>query len=289
MSRHTSFRIGGPADLYLAPATMEEAVTADRFCRDAGLPRFVLGAGANILVADRGVRGVVIDTTGLRGIEIQGEKVWAAAGEPMNDLAAATAAAGYAGLESFYAMPGAVGGSVWMNARCYERSISDLLEEVDVVTSSGSVQRIRIDRDEFSYKRSPFQSMDALILKASFRLRRGSRTDLERIMESLRADREKKGHFAYPCAGSVFKNNRDFGAPTGKLIDALGLRGRRIGGALVSEHHANIIVNDRGATARDVLALVELVEAAVRKAYGFSLERELLLVGDWQEAANGAD
>jgi UDP-N-acetylmuramate dehydrogenase len=288
MSRHTSFLIGGPADLYLAPATIEEAVAADRFCRDAGLTRVVLGAGANILVADRGVRGAVIDTTGLRGIELEGEKVWALAGEPMSDLAAATAAAGYGGLENFYAMPGAVGGSVWMNARCYERSISDVLDEVDILTPSGRIERLKVDAGEFNYKRSPFQTTDALIVRASFRLRPGTRAHLERTMRSFRSDREKKGHFAYPCAGSVFKNNRDFGAPTGKLVDALGLRGRQIGGARVSERHANIIVNAGDATAADVLALVELIETAVLEAYGFSLERELILVGDWQEVADGA-
>jgi UDP-N-acetylmuramate dehydrogenase len=266
---------------------MEEAASADAFCRHRGISRFILGAGANILVSDRGIRGAVIDTTGLLGIELEDGKVWAAAGEAMSGLAATTVGAGYQGLESFYGMPGAVGGSVWMNARCYDRSISDVLDEVEVLTADGAIERMKIDQEQFSYKVSPFQTMDVIILRASFRLRPGDRTTIEPRMHGFRVDRERKGHYAYPCAGSVFKNNREFGAPTGKLVDALGLRGKQIGGARVSEHHANIIVNAASATAVDVLRLTELLERAVKEAYGFALQRELILAGDWQEAASG--
>ncbi len=282
MDRHTWFAIGGPADLYVAPGDLEQLRTVYRLALDAGIPRFLLGAGANILVSDRGIRGIVIDLGGLRGLRFEGDVVAAGAGVAMSDLAAETSGAGLAGMESFFAMPGHVGGSVWMNARCYERSVSDCLESVDLLNGSLEVERVPRSEGDYSYKRSPFQGREGVILGATFRLRSGAAPEALRArMSEIRADRERKGHFLYPCAGSMFKNNHAFGMPSGRLIDSLGFRGRRIGGALVSNLHANIIVNAGGATASDVDALAREIEKRVKEEYGFELEREVLLVGDW--------
>jgi UDP-N-acetylmuramate dehydrogenase len=184
-------------------------------------------------------------------------------------------------MEFAYSLPGSVGGAVWMNARCYEREVSDVLEFVDYVDPDFGQRRLAMRRDEWDYKVSPFQGMRGVILRAGFRLAPGNPRQVEDRMQEHRQDREKKGHFLFPCAGSVFKNNRAFGAPTGVIVDSLGMKGRRIGGAQVAPFHGNIIVNTGGATARDVLALIELVEDEVRRRLGFHLEREVLLVGEW--------
>jgi UDP-N-acetylmuramate dehydrogenase len=281
LSGHTSFRIGGPADLFIVPQTLEEAALIATLCARESVPCHVLGGGTNILVSDKGVRGVVIDLTLLSGLQAEGTLVTAFGGTPVSALAEFALSKGLAGMEFAYALPGSVGGAVWMNARCYEREVSDVLEFVDYLDADIGQRRLPMRRDAWEYKVSPFQGMRGVILQAGFRLAPGDPRRLEDLMQEHRQDREKKGHFLFPCAGSVFKNNRAFGAPTGVIVDSLGLKGRRIGGAQVAPFHGNIIVNTGGATARDVLALIELVEDEVRRRRGFQLEREVLLVGEW--------
>jgi UDP-N-acetylmuramate dehydrogenase len=286
MSLHTSFRIGGPADVLLRPQDPQELGLLFCRLRQEGLPVFILGAGANILVSDRGIRGAVMELGALKAMAVQerGEEALlsAEAGAAISDASALALQHGLSGLEFIYSMPGSVGGSVWMNARCYERSLSEALEEVEYIDASGQLRQLPVGGVDFGYKSSPFQRMECLIVRATFRLRRGDPPRMRERMSWIREDRTRKGHFLYPCAGSIFKNNRAFGSPTGRIIDSLGLKGRAIGGARVSELHGNVIVNTGGARARDVLELMQLVEQAVRRAYGFELEREILLVGEWE-------
>jgi UDP-N-acetylmuramate dehydrogenase len=204
-------------------------------------------------------------------------------------------------------MPGSVGGAVYMNARCYEREMSQVLAWVESVDDSGRASRRAVAAGPgpagpeapagWSYKRSPYQPGGAagagaagaaaageLILEAGFRLTRLDDAGAARAaatMRARRADREAKGHYRLPSAGSVFKNDRSLGSPTGKLLDGLGLRGRSIGGAMVSPWHANIFVNSGGATAADMLALIELAREEARKRLGAELEREVLMVGEF--------
>ena len=284
MGRHTTFRIGGPADALVAPGDPQEVRRVASFCREAGVPLFVLGAGANLLVADRGIRGVVLDTSRLTGIEVPADRpgtLQALAGTSVDALCRRACREGLAGLASFAAMPGLVGGSIWMNARCYEVSLSDRLEAVEVLEEDLQVREREVRPEEYGYKRSPFQGGSAVILGGTFRLQPGDPARILEEMEARRLDREAKGHFLYPSAGSVFKNDRAFGQPSGRLIDSLGLKGARVGDAEVSPLHANIIVNRGAARAADVLALIRLVEERVRQRFGFELEREVLLVGDW--------
>jgi UDP-N-acetylmuramate dehydrogenase len=293
MSRHTSFRIGGPADLYITPHSVEQAARVYGLLNDRRIPAFVLGAGANILVSDLGIRGAVIDMSGLQGSSVErtekGATVEGLAGTAMSEVSALALEQGLSGLEFIYAMPGSVGGSVWMNARCYGRSISEVLLQVKVAEQTGRIVTMDAEREQFSYKRSPFQSFRCLILSASFTLVPGDPTAMRERMESIEEDRKRKGHFRYPCAGSIFKNDRAFGCPTGKLIDSLGLKGRCIGQACVSQLHGNIIVNRGTANAEEVVRLIRLLETEVRRTYGFQLEREILLVGQWQEEASCQD
>ena len=289
MSLHTSFRIGGSADMYITPQSLEQAARVYGLLNDQEIPTFILGAGANILVSDLGIRAAVIDLSRLRGSSLsrtdRGATIEALAGTAMSDVSALALEQGLSGLEFIYSMPGSVGGSVWMNARCYGRSISEALVSVKYAEPSGEIVTMQVDKDRFSYKRSPFQRYRRLILSATFALESADAQAMRERMESIKQDRERKGHFQYPCAGSIFKNDRAFGNPTGKLIDSLGLKGRCIGAACVSEQHGNIIVNTEAATAEEVFRLIRLLEDEVYRAYGLRLEREILLVGQWQEEA----
>ena len=282
MAAHCSFRIGGPADLYVLPADGDEAAGILHTCAKESVPVFLLGGGTNILVSDLGIRGVVLDLSRLSGIRADGSLVIARGGTPISEVAELALAHGLSGLEFAYALPGSVGGAVWMNARCYGAEISDVLHYVDYLGEDLVARRRVVDSADWSYKRSPFQGRKQLILEAGFRLAPGERAGMQSLMQSHRADRESKGHFLYPCAGSIFKNNRAFGAPTGQLIDSLGLKGTRIGGAQVAPFHGNIFTNMGDARAADMRALIELVEQAVRTRLGLELEREVILVGDWQ-------
>jgi len=281
MAGHTSFQIGGPADLFLAPRTYEELQGCLRLVQKSGLPYFLLGGGTNILVSDRGIRGVVISTTELKAIRVTEGILTAQTGATVESVCEAAEKHGLAGVEFLYGMPGTIGGAVWMNARCYGGSISDVLQRVKVIDSS--LKRVTVANDPalFGYKRSPFQQMRSCIWEVSLKLEEGDRDSLRQAMAQNLADRKEKGHFTAPSAGSLFKNNREFGAPTGKIIDDLGLRGTVAGGAAIAPYHGNIFINQDNATAKDVLSLIRLAVETAWHEKNIRLEPEVRLVGDW--------
>jgi UDP-N-acetylmuramate dehydrogenase len=288
MARHCTFKTGGPADCFVRPSGAGfPAFTGALFekARAEGINVFILGGGANILVSDSGIRGIVLDTGGWAGEEERQERAMRfRAGTSLDDAAMIAAKAGLSGLEFLAGMPGSVGGAVWMNARCYGREIADVLVETDVMDFSLSPPkklRMPANRSEFGYKRSPFQGREAFILSAAFRLLPEGADQILARMDANRRDREEKGHYRFPSAGSVFKNNPDFGKPTGKIIDELGLRGLQIGGAKIADRHGNFIINTGGATAKDIRALTEEAAARVKESAGFILEPEILFVGEW--------
>ncbi|MDR1353111.1 MAG: UDP-N-acetylmuramate dehydrogenase [Treponema sp.] len=288
MASHTTFKVGGPADLWVQPALAcfpECAGALLALAREEGVPVFVLGGGANVVVADRGIRGVVLDTGAWTGCEFRGTGEDAAvtvrAGTSMDALVDAAAGQGKGGLEFLAGMPGTLGGAVWMNARCMEKSISDVLIETEITGEPGGRLTLPYREGDFSYKKSPFQNSKAVILSAKFRVYRREPEEIRREAEKLRKDREEKGHYCAPSAGSAFKNNRAFGKPSGKIIDELGLRGFTIGGAAIASWHGNLIINTGNAAARDIRALADAVKEKVRASLGFALEPEILFVGDW--------
>ncbi|MAG14002.1 MAG: UDP-N-acetylenolpyruvoylglucosamine reductase [Spirochaetales bacterium] len=285
MANHTSYQVGGPAELYLIPQSEGDIIGAISLAALSESSIFVLGAGANILVSDSGIPGIVLDMGCFDACRITGEGIVCGAGLNITDASQAAADNGFTGMEFIYSMPGSVGGSVCMNARCYGRSVSDILECVEIIDSSGDTKLEYPSLDMFGYKRSPYQRQFCVITQVSFRLRPGDPARISASMRDYRDDREKKGHFAAPSAGSVFKNNRDFGRPSGKIIDSLGLRGERIGGAMISKVHANIIVNTGGSTAMDILRLITLIEGRVYQGFGHVLEREVILVGEWDQGS----
>jgi UDP-N-acetylmuramate dehydrogenase len=291
MSAHTTLRIGGPADALVAPASVESLALLVAAARAEGLPLFFLGGGANILVGDRGIRGFVVDLRFLDGLRFEDAssgrtRVRAGAGMSMGRLCELCLSRGLSGLETFYGMPGRLGGSVYMNARCYEVEMSERLAEVDYLDAAGTPRTMRVVPGDWSYKRSPFQRggslENSLILGASFDLAAAETPPLLATMLEKRGDREAKGHYRLPSAGSFFKNDRRLGRPTGRILDELGFRGRRVGDAMVSDWHANIFVNAGRARAADMLALVELAKEAIHRATGVEIEAEVLFIGENQ-------
>jgi UDP-N-acetylmuramate dehydrogenase len=288
MANHCTFKAGGPADCMIRPfgegfpAFVAALLGA---ARAEDVPVFILGGGANILASDSGIRGVVLDTGGWTGEEeLKEGALRLRSGTSLDAAAMIAAKAGLCGLEFLAGMPGSAGGAVWMNARCYGHEIADVLVETEIMDFSLSppkTSRLPVNRAEFSYKRSPFQGRDVFILSASFQLVSDNTEQILARMDANRRDREEKGQYRFPSAGSVFKNNPDFGRPTGKIIDELGLRGLQIGGARIADWHGNFIVNTGGAAAKDIRALTEEAAARVKEATGFMLEPEILFVGEW--------
>jgi len=295
MKDHTTFNVGGPADCYLRPHG--EAFTG--FCselislsRRQKIPVFILGGGANILVSDKGIRGIVLDMGSWRGQSVwaicaQKDELIIKSGTQIDEAADIAVSAQLSGFEFLAGMPGTIGGAVWMNARCYGRQMSDILSWVEIINfegcaAGGEPQTERISTSEgFGYKKSPFQNKDCLIMSACLKLKHGKKDAILGEMEKNRQDRDDKGHYNFPCAGSVFKNNPDFGKHTGIIIDEIGLKGHKKGGAQVAPFHGNIIINTGKAKASDIRKLIEEVAAKVKAATGFALEPEVLFIGEW--------
>lgn len=282
MKNFTTFKTGGPADIFVRAASTEDVMKIYRFATENHAPVFLLGGGANLLVADRGIRGITLYTGDLNNVINQGDQLIAQAGIPVSDLAEKAWENSLRGLEFIFGMPGTVGGALWMNARCYGSEISHTFKWGEILTEKNKIERISYSKSDWEYKRSPFQNRKMIILKACFQLQKGNKEIIRREMDKNYNDRDKKGHFKAPCAGSVFKNNREFGKPSGQIIDESGLRGMRIGAAAVSDFHANIIINEGGATSSDILKLIETVKQQVKKTTGFDLEPEVIPVGDWR-------
>jgi UDP-N-acetylmuramate dehydrogenase len=287
MSEHTTFRVGGFADVYLR-------INGDNFpgfsaallrlARLSGIPVFFLGGGANIVVSDNGIRGIVLDTCDWKGITVSDEGFICRSGTSLDEASDHAAALGLSGLEFFAGMPGTIGGAVWMNARCYGSETSDVLSWTEILEDKEGRERVTVrvetKKELFGYKSTPFQQKECLIISACFNLKPGDKDKIKIDMEKNRQDRQAKGHYLFPCAGSVFKNNRKFGKPTGQLIDELGLKGYSSGAAQIAPFHGNIIINTGGATASDIRSLADEVAAKVKAATGFILEPEIIFVGD---------
>lgn len=274
LARHTTYRVGGAAEVLVCPRDADDAARVYAFVRDRGVPLVVLGAGSNVIAPDEGIAGVVLKTASAdaRIVFLGGGRVRAEAGVPLLDLVRATAARGLAGLEPLAGIPGTVGGAVVMNAGTRDVEIAALLSRVDVVTSPGRRRLLAAAECCFGYRRSLFLGTDWLVLGAEFKLARGdARRSLETI-DSFLEERGRKYHPEIPSAGSVFK--RPPGMYAGRLIEEAGCKGMRVGDAVVADWHANFIVNAGRATAGDIMALVSAVRARVYERSGVYLELE---------------
>jgi UDP-N-acetylmuramate dehydrogenase len=280
----TTLRVGGPADRLAAPGSIEELVAVVRLASDADVPCFVLGKGSDLVVADAGIRGLVVrpraDGTTIRGTEVEAE-----AGASMTALAKRCATEGLSGFAWGISIPGSVGGAVWANAGAHGGEMSQVVREV-VVLAPGSDEPQRIGPEEcrFAYRESRFKHGREVILAATLELGSGDPAAIKAEMDGYQDHRRATQPLADQNAGSVFRNPLDDHA--GRLIEAAGLKGHRIGTARVSELHANFIVTDRGGRAADVRALGDHVRATVADRFGVELRYEIEFVGDWPEAGS---
>jgi UDP-N-acetylmuramate dehydrogenase len=276
-------RVGGPADLFAIAHNAFELRALVRFARARELPHLILGRGSDVVIADAGVRGLVIQIRA-EGSRTDGERYVAEAGVQMARAATEAQRAGLTGLEFGLAIPGTVGGAVWANAGAHESDVAAILETARVLGADGSEAVLPVDQLALGYRDSRFKHVAPgapaeLILEATFRLAPAEPGTIKERLDDIRRWRQAHQPIGLPSAGSVFRNPP--GDSAGRLIDAAGLKGLRSGGATVSEKHANFIVNDRKGSAADVRGLAERVRDEISTRYGVTLEFEIEFLGDW--------
>lgn len=277
LSKHTSFRIGGPADVYYFPPDRENLAAALQLCRAEGIPRFVIGKGSDLLVCDEGFRGLIIDLSrGFTQTASRGTEATAEAGVSLQDFQFFLTERGLSGMEKLSGIPGSVGGCIRLNAGAFGSEIGDRLHSVKLLDSAGVLMNLGRASISMEYRRTSLPD-DSVIVEAGFILEDGNPREMKRIQQDILAKRKEKQPLSLPSAGSVFK--RPPGDYAGRLIEEAGCKGLRIGDAEVSKKHANFIVNIHYATARDVLRLIEEIRGRVLKQFAVTLELELHLVG----------
>ncbi len=302
LSKHTYFRVGGPADLFLPVNSSAEFILAVKMALKHQLPYFVLGGGSNLLISDQGFRGLVIKNQtrqiSLKGFsggslktgQLQVDKILiqAESGVLANQLIRYTLDEGYAGLEDFLGLPGTVGGAIFNNSHHLGKLIGDLVVEVEVLTTQGELKKYSQSELEFAYDSSRFQRTKETILNVTFQLTKGNKNDLWRKAEAAVKRRVQTQPLSQPSSGCIFKNislaeAMRVGTPNhtrsaGYLIDRAGLKGVKIGGAMVSDRHANFIINTGQATAQDVLDLADLIKKTVKEKFAVDLQFEVFLL-----------
>ena len=277
LAGHTTFKIGGPAAVFVQPADEAQLCAAVALCRELAVPYYILGNGSNVLFGDKGWAGAVICLAGMKGgVRREGNTLTAPAGLPLSALCTAAWEAGLAGLEFAYGIPGTVGGAVYMNAGAYGGEMKDVLLSVRYLTAEGQIEEAPAAALDLGYRHSIFESNGGCILSAQVRLEAGDPAAIRARMDELMGRRRDKQPLDKPSAGSTFK--RPAGAFAGALIDQCGLRGHRHGGAAISEKHCGFVVNLGGATCADVLALCREVQQIVKEQTGYTLEKEIRVV-----------
>lgn len=279
MSKHTTFRVGGPADFYLVPETEEEVAEAVDFAKDKGLSYYPIGRGSNLLVGDRGYHGVIIEIgSGMEKLQIHEDGlVEAQAGITLAKMASELAAHGLAGFEFASGIPGTLGGAVAMNAGAYGGEIKDTIVSATVLTETGDILVLGKEELALGYRTSIIQKKPYMVLSVVFSFSQGQPGEIRERMRELNEKRREKQPLEYPSAGSTFK--RPAGHFAGKLIEDAGLRGYRIGDAQVAEKHCGFIINRGHATAADIRRLIEDVQQRVKEQSGVELEPEVRMVG----------
>lgn len=278
MSEHTTFEVGGPADYYVIPEDFDEVRDVVAACREANVPFFILGYGSDLLVSDEGYRGVIVAVAdGLVGVSVEDDEMCCQAGVGLREASEMACELGLSGLEFACGIPGSVGGACFMNAGAYGGCVADVLKEVRVLLSDGSVADIAVGDLALGYRQSRIADEGMVVLSATFSLEKGDPERIRATMDDLTRQREEKQPLDLPSAGSTFK--RPEGHFAGKLITDAGLKGYQSGGAAVSKKHAGFVVNVGGATAADVHAVIEHVQDEVERQFGVRLEPEVRFLG----------
>lgn len=285
MKNHTTFRIGGPADIFVTPTESKTLAEAVALCERKAVPYYIIGNGSNLLVGDGGFRGVIfqiyktLDRMDFRETEDGWLKVKAGAGIMLVRLAKEVSSRGYTGFEFATGIPGTLGGAVTMNAGAYGGEIRDSIVAVEVMDKNGRIFVLDKKELKLGYRTSVIQSEGYVVLSAEFVFKQGDMKAVQERVDELTEQRKSKQPLEYPSAGSTFK--RPDGYFAGKLIQDAGLKGFRVGDAMVSEKHSGFVINIGEATAEDVRSLMEQVNQRVKEAYGVSLEPEVRMIGEF--------
>ena len=280
MGKHTTFRIGGPADLFVAPENTDEIKKLIAICKEEEVPYFILGNGSNLLVSDKGYRGVIIQLYRSFGqITLKENEIHAQAGALLSGIAAMAREASLTGFEFAGGIPGTLGGAVVMNAGAYGGEMKDVLKEVTVLTPEGEVVTLQARELQMGYRTSIIKESDYIVLEAVISLKKGDQDEIKSRMQELAGMRSSKQPLSYPSAGSTFKRPEGYFA--GKLIMDSGLRGYQVGGAQVSEKHCGFVINTGNATAKDVTTLMADVQRIVMEKFGVKLEPEVKFLGEF--------
>lgn len=277
MSKHTTFKVGGPADVFVVPSCADEAIAVVGACRRLQVPYFILGKGSDLLVSDDGYRGVMVSLEALASIEVQDNTLVCGAGAALKDVAQTARKNGLAGFEFASGIPGSVGGACFMNAGAYDGCMADVLQSVDVLDANGEVVTIGVDDLELGYRTSKIRTDGLVVLTARIELSSGDKEQIGNKIDDLTRRREEKQPLEYGSAGSTFKRPEGYFA--GKLIMDSGLKGYTVGGACVSNKHAGFVINKGSATAADVRAVISHVQDEVERQFGVRLEPEVRFIG----------
>lgn len=277
MSRHTTFRIGGAADVYAEPDNEASLAFAVGLCREKNVPFYIVGNGSNLLVRDKGFRGVIIHPD-IKTLEINENRITAGAGTMLAAAARLAAENSLTGMEFASGIPGTTGGGVCMNAGAYGGELKDIIKTVKILAKDGEIKTIGCEEAAFGYRTSGIMQTGAIVLETVFELEKGNKEEILEKMNTLNNKRREKQPLEYPSAGSTFKRPEGYFA--GKLIDDCGLRGFSVNDAQVSEKHCGFVVNKGNAAAADVLELMERVEQKVFDKFGVRLEPEVRVIGE---------
>jgi UDP-N-acetylmuramate dehydrogenase len=279
LSQHTTMKIGGPADLFIEPSSLENIQKVMTFIKERQLPWRAIGRGSNLLVSDKGIEGVVIRLgSGLSHLSINESTITVGGGHSLVSLSTLISKKGLSGLEFASGIPGSVGGAVYMNAGAHGSDISKILTKAHILFEDGSIEWLSNDEMEFTYRTSVLQKKrPGVVLEAEFKLTMGDRTAIVSQMQKNKDYRKETQPWNFPCAGSIFRNPLPNYA--GKLIEEAGLKGFQIGGAKISEMHGNFIVNAGNATAKDVLDLIQYIKDKILQLYGIKMETEVEIIG----------
>lgn len=275
MKNHTSFKIGGPADIVIMPGSVDDIKKVIEFAKN--IPLYVIGNGSNLLVNDEGVHGIVLKISNcLNKVEVEGEYITAEAGATLTLVSNIAKKDSLTGMEWAFGIPGSVGGAVYMNAGAYGGEMKDIVYETTYINENNQIVTINNSEHGFSYRKSMFATQKNIILKTKLKLQKGNKDDIEAKMKELLEQRKLKQPLEYPSAGSTFK--RPEGYFVGKIIEELNLKGMSIGGAQVSEKHGGFIINKGNATAKDVKMLIDYIVNEVEKVYNIKLEPEVKMI-----------
>ena len=278
MSKHTSFKIGGKADLFIKANTLDEVKLICRIAKQKNIPIYLIGNGSNILVSDKGVRGIVLKIN-LNEVEVKDEFIFADAGALLSKVASVAYKNSLSGFEKISGIPGTIGGAIKMNAGAYGQEMKDIVCETTYLDENLELRTIKNEEHKFSYRKSIFSSKkNYFIITTKLKLKKGNQEDIKKEMHDLLIARKNKQPLEYANAGSTFKRGEDF--ITAELIDKAGLKGYNIGNAYVSEKHAGFIVNKGNATAKDVLELIEKVQQIVYEKFNKKIELEIEFIGE---------